>query len=71
MDAQLMNLDVEEERQDDEKNRIVNKLVDLCLSLTEEVIRLKDLIESTTMERRMAAASPQYSYSTTLVEPFI
>ena len=39
-----------------------------------QVIRLKDVIESTTMERRMAAAKPpplQYSYSTALVEPFI
>jgi len=69
----VMNVD-EVERQDDEKNRIVNKLVDLRLSLTEEVVRLKDLIESTTMARRMAAAKPpplQYSYSTALVEPFI
>jgi len=73
MDAsQLINM--EEERQDDEKNRCVNKLVDLCLSLMEEVIRLKDLIESSTMERRRAAAippPPQYSYTTALVEPFI
>jgi len=69
-----MNLDAEEERQDDEKNRCVNKMVDLCLSLTEEVIRLKDLIESSTMKRRMAAAlppPPQYSYCSALVEPFI
>ena len=71
---QLMNLDVEEEWQDDEKNRSVNKMVDLCLSLTEDVIRLKDLIESSTMKRRIAAALPplpQYSYCSALVEPFI
>jgi len=70
--SQLMN--AEEERQDNEKNMIVSKLVDLCLSLMEQVIRLKDLIECTTMERRMAAAvppPPQYSYSTALVDPFI
>jgi len=74
MEAQLMNLDAEEEWQDDEKTRCVNKMVDLCLSLTEEVIRLKDLIESSTMKRRIAAALPplpQYSYCSALVEPFI
>jgi len=70
--SQLMN--VEEERQDKEKNMIVSKLVDLCLSLMEHVIRLKDLIESTMVERRMAASMPpppQYSYATALVDPFI
>jgi len=44
------------------------------LSLTEQVIRLKEMIESSTMERRRAAAmppAPQYSYTTSLVEPFI
>jgi len=70
--SQPMNL--EEERQDDEKNRCVNKLVDICLSLTEQVIRLKEMIESSSMERRRAAAmppAPQYSYTTAFVEPFI
>jgi len=70
--SQLMN--VQEERQDDEKNMIVSKLVDLCLTLTEHVIRLKDLIEATTMERRMSAAmpaAPKYSYCTDLIDPFI
>ena len=38
MDVQVM--DVDAERLDDEKNRTVNKLIDLCLSLTEEVVRL-------------------------------
>jgi len=74
MDVQLMNVDAEEERQDDQRNRIVNRLVNLCLSLTEEVVRLKDLIENSTRTRRMAAAKPpppQYSYSTAVVEPFI
>jgi len=42
MDVPMMNL--EEERQDDEKNRCVNKLLDICLSLTEQVIRLKEMI---------------------------
>jgi len=67
-------MDVEEERQDDEKNRCVNKLFDICLSLTEQVIRLKEMIESSSMERRRAAAmppAPQYSYTTALVKPFI
>jgi len=70
--SQLMNL--EEERQDNEKNRCVKKLVDLCLSLMKQVIRLKDMIESSTMERRRAAAMPpppQYSYTTALIDPFI
>ena len=65
MDAQVM--DVDAERLDDEKNRTVNKLIDLCLSLTQEVMRLKDLIESSTRNRRMAAAkppAPAYSYVT-------
>jgi len=69
-----MNMDAEEQRQDNEKNRLVNKLVDLCLSLTEEVMHLKDLIESSTMERRRTAtmpSAPQYSYTTALVEPYI
>ena len=70
--SQPMNL--EEERQDNEKNRCVNKLVDICLSLMEQVIHLKEMIESSSMERRRAAAmapAPQYSYTTALVEPFI
>jgi len=65
---------LQEVRQDDEKNRCMNKLVDLCLSLTEQVLRLKDLIESSSMERRRVAAmppAPQHSYTTALVEPFI
>ena len=68
----LMNL--EEQRQDDEKNRCVNKLVDICLSLTEHIIRLKELIEASSMERRRAAALPSlppYSYTAALVEPFV
>ena len=70
--SQLMNVDAEEERQDDEKNMIVSKMVDLCLTLTEHLIRLKDLLESSTMKRkRMAEAPPQYSYATTLIDPFI
>ena len=67
-----MNLD--EQRQDEEKNRCVNKLVDICLSLTEHVIRLKELIEASSMERRRAAALPSlppYSYTAALVEPFV
>ena len=71
-DVPMMSL--EEERQDDEKNRCVNKLLDICLSLTEQVIRLKEMIESFSMKRRRAAAmapAPQYSYTTALVEPFI
>ena len=67
-------MNLEEERQDDEKNRCVNKLVDICLSLTEHVVRLKEMIESSSMERSTAAAmapAPQYSYTTALVEPFI
>ena len=71
--SQLMN--VQEERQDDEKNMIVSKLVDLCLTMSEHVIRLKDLIEATTMERRMSVAMPAapkyYSYCTDLIDPFI
>jgi len=69
-----MNVDSEEERQDDEKNMLVSKMVDLCLTLTltEHLIRLKDLLESSTMKRkRMAEAPPQYSYATTLIDPFI
>jgi len=53
---------------------IVSKLVDLCLSFKEQVICLKDLIESSTMKRRMIAAMPpppQYSYATALIDPFI
>jgi len=73
MDAQVMNVDAE--RLDDEKNRAVNKLIHLCLSLTEEVVRLKDLIESSTRNRRMVAAkppAPSYSYVTTpLIDSFI
>ena len=70
--SQLMNVDSEEERQDDEKNMIVSKMVDLCLTLTEHLIRLKDLIESSTMKRRRKAeAPPQYSYAATLIDPFI
>ena len=64
----------EQQRQDDEKNRCVNKLVDICLSLTEHVIRLKELIEASSMERRRAAALPSlppYSYTAALVEPFV
>ena len=68
-------MDVDVERLDDEKNRTVNKLIDLCLSLTEEVMRLKDLIESSTRNRRMAAAkppAPSYSCVTTpLIDSFI
>jgi len=67
-------MNLEEERQDDEKNRCMNKLLDICLSLTEQVIRLKEMIESSSMERRRAAAmppAPQYSYTTALMEPFI
>jgi len=65
---------LQEVRQDDQKNICVNKLVDLCLSLTEQVLHLKDLIESSSMERRRVATmppAPQYSYTTALVEPFI
>jgi len=65
---------LEEVRQDDDRNRCVNKLVDLCLSLTEEVIRLKEMIECSSMERRRAAGMPSlppYSYTTALVEPYI
>ena len=66
--SQLMNL----ERQDEEKKRCVNKLVDLCLSLTEQVLHLKDMIESSTMERHLTMLpAPQYSHTTALVEPFI
>jgi len=67
-------MSLEEERQDDEKNRFVNKLLDICLSLTEQVIRLKEMIESSSMVRRSAAAIPPlppYSYTAALVEPFI
>ena len=67
-------MNLEEQRQDDEKNRCVNKLVDICLSLTEHVIRLKELIEASSMERRRAAALPPlppYSYTAGLVEPFV
>ena len=67
-------MSLEEERQDDEKNRCVNKLVDICLSLTEHVIRLKEMIESSSMVRRSAAALPAlppYSYTAALVDPFI
>jgi len=69
-----VSMNLEEERQDDEKNGCVNKLVNICLSLTEQVIRLKEMIESSSMERRRAAAmapASQYSYTTALVEPFI
>jgi len=67
-------MDVEELRQDEEKNRCVNNLLDICLSLTEQVIRLKEMIEASSMERRSAAAMPSlppYSYTAALVEPFI
>jgi len=67
-------MSVEEERQDDEKNRCVNKLVDICLSLTEQVIRLKEMIEASSMVRRRAAAMPPlppYSCMAALVEPFV
>ena len=67
-------MNLEEERQDDEKNRCVNKLVDICLSLTEHVIRLKEMIETSSMVRRSAAAMaplPPYSYTAALVEPFV
>jgi len=67
-------MNLEEQQQDDEKNRCVNKLVDICLSLTEHVIRLKELIEASSMERRRAAALPPlppYSYTAGLVEPFV
>jgi len=67
-------MSLEEERQDDEKNRCVNKLVDICLSLTEHVIRLKEMIESSSMVRRSAVAMPPlppYSYTAALVDPFI
>ena len=68
-----MDVDVDAERLDDEKNRTVNKLIDLCLSLTQEVMRLKDLIESSRRNRRrMAAAkSPPPIYTNALIEPFI
>ena len=65
-------MDVDAERLDDEKNRTVNKLIDLCLSLTQEVMRLKDLIESSRRNRRMAAAKlPPPIYTNALIEPFI
>jgi len=67
-------MNLEEQGQEDEKNRCVNKLVDICLSLTEHVIRLKELIEASSMERRRAAALPPlppYSYTAGLVEPFV
>jgi len=67
-------MNLQEEQQDDEKNRCVNNLLDICLSLTEQVIRLKEMIESSSMERRRAAAMsslPPYSYTAALVEPFI
>jgi len=67
-------MDVEEVQQDEEKNRCVNNLLDICLSLTEQVIRLKEMIEASSMERRRAAAIlalPPYSYMAALVEPFI
>ena len=67
-----MDVDVDAERLDDEKNRTVNKLIDLCLSLTQEVMRLKDLIESSRRNRRMTAAkSPPPIYTNALIEPFI
>ena len=31
-------MNLEEERQDDEKNRCVNKLLDICLSLTPALV---------------------------------
>jgi len=67
-------MNLEEQRRDDEKNQCVNKLVDICLSLMEHVIRLKELIEASSMERRRALvmpALPTYSYTIPLVEPFI
>jgi len=67
-------MDVEGVRQDEEKNKCVNNLLDICLSLTEQVIRLKEMIESSSMVRRSAAALPAlppYSYTAALVEPFI
>jgi len=66
-----MDVDVDAERLDDEKNRTVNKLIDLCLSLTQEVMHLKDLIESSRMNRRMAAAKSPPIYTNALIEPFI
>jgi len=54
-DMDVQHIDAEQEWLDHEKNRIVNRLVDFCLSLTEDV-RLKDLIESSTRKRRMAVA---------------
>ena len=60
--------------EDDEKNRCVNKLVDICLSLTEHVIRLKELIEASSKERRRALTLPPlqpYSYTAALVEPLV
>ena len=67
-------MSLQEEQEDGEKNRCVNKLVDICLSLTEQVIRLKEMIEASSVERRRAAAMaplPPYSYTTALVEPFV
>ena len=52
----------------------MNNLLDICLSLTKQVIRLKEMIESSSMVRRSAAAIPPlppYSYTAALVEPFI
>ena len=42
--------------------------------LTEHVVRLKELIEASSMERRRAAALPPlppYSYTAALMEPFV
>jgi len=67
-------MNMEEQRLDHEKNLCVNKLVDICLSLTEHIVRLKELIEASSMERRRAAALPSlppYSYTAPLVEPFV
>ena len=64
-----------EKEQDDEKNVIVNIVVDLSLTLTENVIRLRDLIEYNTTRMAFKASTPlhQYcsSFCTGLVEPYI
>ena len=72
--ADVLPMSLQEEREDGEKNRCVNKLMDICLSLTEQVIRLKEMIEASSVERRRAAAMaplPPYSYTAALVEPFV
>ena len=74
--ADVLPMSLQEEQEDGEKNRCVNKLMDICLSLTEQVIRLKEMIEAdrSSVERRRAAAMaplPPYSYTAALVEPFV